>query len=324
MSSFDEQRLEINLHTLKNMIINLENYLNSLNGTYSAGESTEKELIANLKSKIVEIQNETILLMKKNIGLLADDGFFSLVSNKLENASRDIGERIRKEGILSEKLNGIFRVVDTLKSDIHGQYIHLINANKAAQRFIRVNLEPKIKEVEEKLIDIERAKIAYQNNGLLDVFKHYQKNLKAEGKKWELGFFISIICGFLCTLVSLGFSKRFELWDYVFLKVSIVAVTITFATYFLRRSVHLIKQSDQIERYAMEMDALPSFISSLNEESRNLITVELVHKYFGKDTDQTQNDKIGDLMKDQLTAGTELIKASAELVKAKSSPPSSK
>lgn len=41
-------------------------------------------------------------------------------------------------------------------------------------------------------------------------------------------------------------------------------------------------------------------------------------KYFGKELDQTQNDKIGDLMQNQIAAGTELIKASAEMLKAKS------
>ncbi|WP_247144775.1 hypothetical protein [Acinetobacter baumannii] len=41
----------------------------------------------------------------------------------------------------------------------------------------------------------------------------------------------------------------------------------------------------------------------------------MIPKFFGKELDQSQNDKVGDLMRDQLAAGTELIKASAEMVK---------
>lgn len=70
-----------------------------------------------------------------------------------------------------------------------------------------------------------------------------------------------------------------------------------------------------MERAAFEMDALPSFMSRLDQETSQTVIVGLIPNYFGRTIDQTQNDKIGDLMKDQLTVGIELIKASAEMVK---------
>lgn len=41
----------------------------------------------------------------------------------------------------------------------------------------------------------------------------------------------------------------------------------------------------------------------------------MISKFFGKELDQSQNDKVGDLVKDQLAANTELFKASAEMLK---------
>lgn len=60
------------------------------------------------------------------------------------------------------------------------------------------------------------------------------------------------------------------------------------------------------------------FLRNIEKTEHSEIYKKLVDKYFGKELDQTQNDKIGDLIQDQLAAGTELIRASAEMVKAKS------
>ena len=70
-----------------------------------------------------------------------------------------------------------------------------------------------------------------------------------------------------------------------------------------------------MERAAFEMDALPSFMSGLDKEKSDEVTLKLIEKYFGREIDQSQNDKIGDLMQDQIKAGTELVRASAEMVK---------
>lgn len=67
----------------------------------------------------------------------------------------------------------------------------------------------------------------------------------------------------------------------------------------------------------VEINAYPLFIRSLEKSDQQEITKELALRYFGNNIDQTQNDKIGDLVQDQLSAGTELVRASAEMVKAK-------
>ncbi|MCP5732479.1 hypothetical protein NL307_27415, partial [Klebsiella pneumoniae] len=80
---------------------------------------------------------------------------------------------------------------------------------------------------------------------------------------------------------------------------------------------HAKKLHEKAYQTHVEINAYPIFIKSLKEEDQQEITKELALRYFGNDIDQTQNDKIGDLVQDQLSAGTELIRASAEMVRAK-------
>lgn len=98
-------------------------------------------------------------------------------------------------------------------------------------------------------------------------------------------------------------------------KLTIVSIVITLATIFIRRSSHFRKLHDQANQTSLELNALPNYLRQVDSEHHSEIYKEMIPKFFGKELDQSQNDKVGDLVKDQLTAGTELIKASAEMVK---------
>lgn len=98
-------------------------------------------------------------------------------------------------------------------------------------------------------------------------------------------------------------------------KLTIVSIVITLATIFIRRSSHFRKLHDQANQTSLELNALPNYLRQVDSEHHSEIYKEMIPKFFGKELDQSQNDKVGDLVKDQLAAGTELIKASAEMVK---------
>ena len=100
-------------------------------------------------------------------------------------------------------------------------------------------------------------------------------------------------------------------------KLLILSTLVTLATIFLRKASHLRKLHDQANQTSLELQALPLYLRNVNEHDHSEIYKNLADKYFGKELDQTQNDKIGDLMQNQIAAGTELIKASAEMLKAK-------
>lgn len=121
--------------------------------------------------------------------------------------------------------------------------------------------------------------------------------------------------------ISDGASLTFNLptLKYFVFKFSVIIVGITLTTYFLRLSSFYQSKYEQAKQTRLELEAFPDYASLLKPETAEDLRKELALKYFGKEVDQTQNDKIGDLIKDQLAAGTELIKASVELVKAKGS-----
>ena len=215
----------------------------------------------------------------------------------------------------------IQELIDILEKSIillNSKILPIRISNQQSQQLIEENLAPKIKEIEEKVKDIERAKLALQNDRIHLIFEEYEEKLKNEADSWEIRFFMTLAIGaILAILIIFCPDMKIGFWNYIFLKVLLISIVITLSTYFLRRSVHLRKQSDELGRMSFEMDALPSFMSSLSNDKSEKVITELIPKYFARPIDQSQNDKIGDLMKDQLAAGTELIKASAEMVKAK-------
>lgn len=187
------------------------------------------------------------------------------------------------------------------------QYINNIEIDE-----LKINLKSKVNVAIE---GVERAKLAYENDKITKVYKKIYEDLDTTAGYFQLAFWGALLIGVLCAAISIEHYPKMEDINFWYSKVLVFSATITFATYFVKRSANLRKQADQLKREAWEMDALPIFIASLDEQSRNDAIKELIPKYFGKEVDQTQNDKIADIMKDQLTVGTELIKASAELVK---------
>lgn len=292
----------------------LINYVDSIsNGT---DESLKNEPNFNkLKEFSYSKLPEYISLLFQNSDLFNNEEFFNLLNNdvailyshvsQLQNSSPfEIAKILNKAQNFIESFRGIEVAIIALK-----------NTNLILQNELR----PKIEEVQRQVEDIERAKLALQNDRIHSVFEAYEKKLKDEADKWERRFFWTLGIG-ASTASLLAFCPDLKVgfWNYIFLKVLIVSIVITLSTYFLRRSIHLRKQSDEMERAAFEMDALPSFMSGLDHETSQTVIVGLIPNYFGRTIDQTQNDKIGDLVQDQLSAGTELIRASAELVKANS------
>ncbi|WP_228129596.1 hypothetical protein [Acinetobacter dispersus] len=94
-----------------------------------------------------------------------------------------------------------------------------------------------------------------------------------------------------------------------------ISIAITLITLFLRRSSHAKKLQDQAYQTHVEISAFPIHIRSLKDEDKDELVKELALKYFGKKLDQSQNDKIGDLLQDHIRAGTDFVRASAEMVK---------
>lgn len=217
------------------------------------------------------------------------------------------------------------RIIEFLESfrSVQIGVIALRNANT----IINNELKPKIEEVKEKVKDFDSLRLALEQRETSTIYLELHDKYKEEYSINNRFFFYTLLIATVVTILSAiqwnyNFSDQFSYNPWVIfitIKVLIATLAITLCTLFLRRSAHAKKLSDQAYQTHVEINAFPIHVRSLKNEDKHELIKELAMKYFGKELDQTQNDKIGDLMKEQLTAGTELIKASAELVKAKGS-----
>lgn len=272
--------------------------------------------------KIYEIKYnvipEIIKFIKENNSILDNQQFFNTSRSAVQNIVNDLRTYMSHEPTFSN-VHSFMKILSKLYLVLNQLELSQITLERI-NNVVNKEFEPKFQQIQKQVEDVERAKLTLQNDALFKVFQAYERKLELQAKKWERKFYNTIKCGVPLTVslsvIPLIFKDikflDLNLW---FIKIITIAVTITLSTYFLRRSIHIRKQSDQMGQFSFEMDALPSFMSSLDKEKSDEVTLKLIEKYFGREIDQSQNDKIGDLMQSQLTTASELIKASAEMVK---------
>ncbi|MFH7809171.1 hypothetical protein ACE01U_10995 [Acinetobacter sp. BSP-153] len=215
----------------------------------------------------------------------------------------------------------IQELIDILEKSIillNSKILPIRISNQQSQQLIEENLAPKIKEIEEKVKDFDSARLALEMRETDQIYLDLHNKYNKEYELNNIYFGGALITSIVFTLVSILVSAIFKPIDWVIfisVKVLILTVGITLCTIFLRRSAHAKKLKEQAYQTHVEITAFPIHVRSLKEEDKHELIKELALKYFGKELDQTQNDKVGDLIKDQLAAGTELVKASRELLK---------
>ncbi|UJA03485.1 hypothetical protein F9230_03420 [Acinetobacter johnsonii] len=277
---------------------------------------SESENFINVKRFNEREFNHHLLLIAINFEILKIEDFSkSLLDyyNDFKNKVMLIDE-VSHFGLLS-----IQNYIEEFKNNMN-VIKHTGVAMRNANNLYKNELNPKLKEVEEKIKDLESVRLALEMRSTNQIYSNLADKYEAESKNYFKYFYICLGVSAALTFFSIAYyaNENSINWiTFVSVKLLILALAITLCSIFLRRASHAKKLQDQAYQTHVEIDAFPIHVRSLKEEDKQELIKELALKYFGKELDQTQNDKIGDLMKDQLTAGTELIKASAELVKAK-------
>lgn len=192
------------------------------------------------------------------------------------------------------------------------------------------NLNRQRSEVEEAVKNVQSAKEALEGKLTEEIYSKAAKKYILTARVYDvlllvtLGGFYYITNNFFENFQIISIFKAIKkssseaqtLAIFFFItKLTIVSIVITLATIFIRRSSHFRKLHEQANQTSLELIALPNYLRQVDNKYHSEIYKEMIPKFFGKEIDQSQNDKVGDLVKDQLAAGTELIKASAEMVK---------
>lgn len=250
--------------------------------------------------------------LNNNFQVFENNDFVQIIWSRLNSLGNSIANE--DETKLSRVVDSVGVFIDKFEN-IKLSIISLQNANA----LIRKELQPAIDEVKEKVKDFEAVRLALEQRETSSIYLELHDKYDEEYEENNHSFYITFGMTIFFTIISILYTVFSELNWVVFIsvKVLILAVGITLCTLFLRRAAHAKKLKEQAYQTHVEINAFPIHVRSLREEDKQELIKELALKYFGKELDHTQNDKIGDLMQDQLLAGTELIKASAELVKAK-------
>lgn len=178
-------------------------------------------------------------------------------------------------------------------------------------------LNMQLKNAQKSVENIDAAKLAIEGKETEGIYSEASKNYLEKARQYEILFYLLLFAAGCIAFISFRhFSyDHTNIVDFVLSKLMILTVVVTLGTIFLRKSSHLRKLHDQAHQTSLELQALPLFIKSLEKSDQDEIIKDLSKKYFGKELDQAQNDKIGDLIQDQMKASTDMVKASTEMVK---------
>lgn len=228
-------------------------------------------------------------------------------------------------------LDGLEEACNEIRDLISAYYTvyHIAENKKKADGYIE-ELKFQVEKAKENVSGVISAKEALESKPTEDIYSNAAKKYIKTARFYDvlllatLGVFYYITSNFfenfqmisIFQAIKKSSSEAQTLAIFFFItKLTIVSIVITLATIFIRRSSHFRKLHDQANQTSLELNALPNYLRQVGSEHHSEIYKEMIPKFFGKELDQSQNDKVGDLMKDQLAAGTELIKASAEMVK---------
>lgn len=259
--------------------------------------------------------DDCIDLLLKNYEHVNDKAFLEFLKNDVLNLHSSV---LQLRSNTPYEISVIFEKIRSFLDSFRGAEIGII-ALKNANTIINNELKPRIEEVKEKVKDFDSLRLALEHRETSSIYLELHDKYEEEYEENNSNFYKIFGITIFLTIISILYSAFSELNLIVFIsvKVLILAVGITLCTLFLRRAAHAKKLKEQAYQTHVEINAFPIHVRSLKDEDKQELIKELALKYFGKELDHTQNDKIGDLMQDQLVAGTELIRASAEMLKAK-------
>lgn len=266
----------------------------------------EKEAFDNLAHKIRSLIREHpqyIEFKNENLTLMESTESIKNFCSKMERPITDLN--YNKFQNLVNELDGLVNLI----------YLDIKNDKELEQ--IKKSLEKEVEEAKNEVKNIKSAVFAVEGGKAELIYSEASKKYLEKARQYEISFYLLLFAAGCIAFISFRHFtyEHTNIVDFVLSKLMILTVVVTLGTIFLRKASHLRKLHDQAHQTSLELQAFPLFIRSLKEEDKDHLTKELALKYFGKELDQTQNDKIGDLIQDQMKASTEMVKASTEMVK---------
>lgn len=170
-------------------------------------------------------------------------------------------------------------------------------------------LNSKLIDADHKLENLDAARSALEGKVTEEIYFDASLKYLDSARVYEYLFYMLLGGAVMITLICFKFFPYADadIVNFILYKVLIVSIVVTLGSIFLRKASHLRKLHDQSHQTSLELQALPLFIKSLDKPDQDEIIKELARKYFGKDLDKTQIDKVGDLIQDQIKSSVDLV-----------------
>lgn len=314
------------LQQFEEIKFHLNNYIDQVAGTADdvkiLNDPLNRSISDILKSFLVAKIPEFESIVQNNIELFANDDFAEILLNDV-NSLRSI--------IIYDSNDKLLKIFENIKNFMSRfENIRLLIISQQNAKDLISKLENQVEKATQSVSSVISAKEALEGKLTEDIYSNAAKKYINTARFYDvlllvtLGIFYYITSNLFENFQMISIFKAIKkasteaqtLAIFFFItKLTMVSIVITLVTIFIRRSSHFRKLHDQANQTSLELNALPNYLRQVNSEHHSEIYKEMIPKFFGKVLDQTQNDKIGDLMKDQIAAGTELIKVSAEIAK---------
>lgn len=254
--------------------------------------------------------------------LLENKIFFESIYNDMTAIERNITQlySVADGEEIPQTLKKMAENVKNISS-IQKDLLMMHATNTRIEKSVASLIDKALSDVKDKVNQIDAAMLALEHHETDKIYLGLSKKYKWEYFRNNFYFFTTLI---IVGCVSWNYSASLEqisnftngvLIAFIAFKILLISIAITLITLFLRRSSHAKKLQDQAYQTHVEISAFPIHVRSLKEDDQHSLVKELAMKYFGKELDHSQTDKAGDLMAEQIRISTEMVKASAEMVK---------
>lgn len=179
------------------------------------------------------------------------------------------------------------------------------------------DLQIQVSKAKANVKNLESAKLALEGQKTEEIYSEASNIFLSAARSYEAFFYMLLGAAFIITLICLAYFPYSEATkvNFIFSKILTATLVITLGTLFLRKAAHLRKLHEQAHQTSLELQALPLYLVNVTAENQAEIYKDLASKYFGKELDKTQHDKIGDLMNEQIKTSLEVFKTSTEIMK---------
>ncbi|EXB25390.1 hypothetical protein J537_2755 [Acinetobacter baumannii 1437282] len=316
-NSMINERLKNIFEILDEMQSLISQYLDSLKASDANYE--EYEILNRFNKSVIPNFRITINTYSS---LFENEIFFETVINDLESIAGSFRynvmnlDELEAHQTLSNMVNSA-RNIQEIKKDLQMMRV----TNLRFEELMEPAIDKALDQIKSKVDKVDAAILAIEQHETDKIYLGLSKKYQWEYFRNNSYFFITlIIVGYVSWYYSASLEQISNLTNgvliaFIAFKILLISIAITLITLFLRRSSHAKKLQDQAYQTHVEISAFPIHVRSLKEDDQHSLVKELAMKYFGKELDHSQTDKAGELMAEQIRMSTEMVKASAEMVK---------